>query len=90
MLIVKIMSGEDTADTDSRKTHRLFAGIADVEFNRQGEGDQPVVHMRFKREFRDDEPEVVTIAFTGNVYVMNEAGKTISAFSAAPIIYAAG
>ena len=89
-LIVKIMSAEDTADSDTRKTHRLFAGVDDVEFGRQGPDEPPVVHLRFKPEFRDAEAEVLTIALAGNVYVMNEAGKTISSFGCAPIVYAAG
>lgn len=74
-LIVKIMSGEDLADSDTRKAHTLLVDVKSVDFVRRG-GALAVV------TFNDlDEP--VEYALDGNVYVMNEAGKTVSSFGCA-------
>lgn len=39
MLIVKIMSGEDTHDTDPRKSFMLHAGVIEAHFERIGTGE---------------------------------------------------
>lgn len=83
-LLVKMMSAEDTPDTDSRKAHELFTDVIKVEFTR-GSNGEAFVHLLFK----DSEDEEI-YDVTGNVYVMNENGKTISHFGSAPLIFAEG
>lgn len=73
MLIVKIMSGEDCPDADARKAHRLITGVTSVVFAHTEKGGDMTVNYA-----GDDEEE---FTLTGNVYVMNEAGKTISSFT---------
>lgn len=77
-LIVKIMSGEDMPDDDTRKSHRLLDGIEYVEFHRRP--GAPVVRI----VPAGDGAEAFDIDIEGNVYVMNAAGKTISSFGVAP------
>ena len=92
-LIVKIMSDEDTADHDTRKSFILHAGVKSAVFERlpaydgQDSGapstpERPWLTLIFGLD--DSE------AFQprGNVYVMNENGKTIATYGIAPIIYA--
>lgn len=83
-LLVKMMSAEDTPDTDSRKAHELFTDVVKVEFQR-GDGGEAYMDLLFK-----DSEDVETFDVTGNVYVMNENGKTISSFGSAPLIFAEG
>lgn len=83
-LLVKMMSAEDTPDTDSRKSHELFTDVVKVKFNR-GAGGEGYMDLLFK-----DSEDVETYDVTGNVYVMNENGKTISHFGSAPLIFADG
>ena len=83
-LLVKLMSCEDTPDTDSRKAYELFTDVLKVEVNR-GEGGEAYMDLLFK-----DGEDVETFDVPGNVYVMNENGKTISSFGGAPLIFAEG
>jgi hypothetical protein len=83
-LMVKLMSAEDTPDTDSRKAYELFTDVLKVEFNR-GEGGEAYMDLLFR-----DSEDVETFDVPGNVYVMNENGKTISSFGGAPLIFAEG
>jgi hypothetical protein len=87
-LIVKIMCADRGNDGHPRHGHRLFANVQEVEFeepsNYHGVPRCAHVHLTFKRE-TEAAPEVTTsIALMGNVYVMNEGGKTISSFDVAP------
>ena len=84
MLIVKMMSSEDTPDTDTRKSYRLFTGVVDVDFSR-GEGGEAYMDLMFSGEDDKETYEVI-----GNVFVMNEAGKTVASFGSAPLIFADG
>jgi len=97
MLIVKIMSGEDTHDTDPRKSFMLHAGVVEAHFERRGDGTnadprthtQPWLTLRFSRQFGDRVvDDAISLEPSGNVYVMNEAGKTVASYGVAPIIYA--
>lgn len=78
-LIAKIMSDENAADEDSRKAHRLITGLTDIQFERYPDQSCSIHVMRAGE---DDYEE---IAVHGNVYVMNENGKTISSFGSAPL-----
>lgn len=92
MLIVKIMSDEDTADTDGRKGFMLHAGVIEAHFSRIGDGTdpdpkthvRPWLTLRFSREGDD----AISFEPRGNVYVMNERGTTVASYGVAPIIYA--
>lgn len=92
MLIVKIMSDEDTADTDPRKSFALHAGVATAIFERRGDGtsDDPRTFTQpwLTLIFADKALSAESFEPRGNVYVMNEGGKTISSFGVAPIVYA--
>jgi hypothetical protein len=89
-MIVKFMGPEDGPDNDSRKSCTIFAGVSHVYFERVEEADtenpkalQAVAHMTFGHP--EDPSEEFDV--WGNVYVMNDAGKTISTFSPTPLIH---
>jgi hypothetical protein len=88
MLILKIMGLENGPDEDTRKTYRLLTGVRCVEFNRIGQiasdsDAMPSFTAEASVTFDDDQCEVFPLG--GNVYVMNEAGKTISSFCPSPL-----
>lgn len=73
-MYLKIMSGENAADSDSRKSYEILDNVASAKFERiDGE---PVVHVVF------DDGDVEDYTISGNAYVMNESGRTISTFGA--------
>jgi len=74
-LIVKIMSAENLPDEDSRKSYNLLTGVTFVEFHRKGGNAYIGVTT-------ETVPEVQSYCVDANVYVMNENGKTISAYCA--------
>lgn len=76
-LIVKIMSGENLPDDDTRKSYTLHTGVASVEFHRRP--GAPVAAMCF-----GDAIVPLEFPLEGNVYVMNEAGRTVSSFGVSP------
>lgn len=88
-VIVKLMGGEDAPDSDTRHTYKLFTDVVKTEFVR--EGDEAFVWLWFREDHRVgevyasgvSEPERFTL--DGNVYIMNNDGKTISSFGPAPI-----
>lgn len=82
-VIVKIMSGEDLADEDTQKSFRLFMDVTFVEFHRRAGG--PVAFIYAKGE-----AEGAEYPLEGNVYVMNENGKTVSSFGCAPLTQGLG
>lgn len=89
-LIVKIMSAEDTADSDTRKGFLLHSGVRFANFERIGTGADEVDRQRpwLTLHFVDPTAESLSFEPRGNVYVMNEAGKTVASYGVAPIIYA--
>lgn len=91
-LIVKIMSAEDTADSDTRKGFLLHSGVRFACFERigTGENDDPRTFTRPWLTLHFLEPTAESLSFEpqGNVYVMNEAGKTVASYGVAPIVYA--
>lgn len=78
-LIVKIMTDDGLADDSPYKAHSLITGVISLKFLRSSEnnGSNPCVLMYFAP---GEEPEYADIE--GNVYVMNENGKTISSWAA--------
>lgn len=91
MLLVKIMSSEDTADSDTRKSFALHAGVKSVVFERLPAYDEPGVPSMPERPWLTllfDGADKESFEPRGNVYVMNERGQTVSSFGVAPIVYA--
>lgn len=80
-LIVKIMSAENLADDDTRKSYQLLTEVAYVSFCRNP--GAPIACVSFSGDGAED-GRLVEYALEGNVYVMNENGKTISSFGCAP------
>lgn len=79
-LIVKIMSPENAPDDDSRKGCILAADVRHVAFDRDGRGAPWIYLWRAGDNLQEPAPE--RIGFSGNVYVMNEGGRTVSTFGA--------
>lgn len=85
-LIVKIMSGEDIADDDSRKQHRLFYGVTSIHFERLADGVTPYLSLGFGPP-SDAGFDGLAFEPNGNVYVMNEAGRTVDIIGVSPLSY---
>jgi len=79
-LIVKIMCAARGNDAHPRHGHRLLANVQEVEFIEPTTARGPQLAVTQLREpgATTDHREVFSLY--GSVYVMNEAGKTISAF----------
>lgn len=92
MLIVKIMSGEDTADTDLRKSFILHADVVSAAFERRGDGtsDDPKTFTEPYLTLVFADGERLDVRPRGNVFVMNERGTTVASYGVAPIVYADG
>lgn len=74
-LILKLMSGEPMPDEDTRKSYSIRSGIVDFGFERV----DGVAYLWLYAKGCDPE----RVPLNGNVYVMNEAGKTVSSFGIA-------
>lgn len=89
MLFVKIMSAEELPDSDSTKAYRLITiGDKDlIQFGYQDDHQTDLSDYDKNTMFinRFGEPSFERYELTGNVYVMNQHGKTISTRS--PYIY---
>ena len=90
-MYLKIMSGEDAPDGDTRKTFRIMADVLSVEFSRElsaAEAKKPENRLianqgpMAKVLFRSGPGE--TFWPEGNCYLMNDAGETIASFGVAP------
>lgn len=76
-MFLKIMSGEDAPDSDSRKMFKLFDHVSTAEFSRKpGKGVVAEV------VFDDDTEESFDIP--GNAYLMNAEGITVASVGSAP------
>lgn len=73
-MLLKIMSGENAPDSDSRKTFQLLDGVLSVHFKRDKD-KAAAVKVVFDN---GDDPE--TFKLVGNCYLMNGDGKTIASF----------
>lgn len=78
-MILKLMGPEHAPDSDTRKTYRLLSGVIAVDFGRHEHCSAAYADVTFN----DSETERFTL--DGNVYVMNDTGKTISSFGVATI-----
>jgi hypothetical protein len=80
-MIVKFMSSENrVADTDSRKSFRIVSEVDDIDFGRNDRGT-PIYTMVRPPRTPGGESIIEASDVIGNVYVMNEAGKTIATFN---------
>lgn len=82
-MYVKIMSDENIPDSDRRKSYRLLSGVTAIVFNRAPEAPVPSDIPRAYITFEDDEVE--SFELHGNVYIMDDSGKTIEKFGVAPV-----
>lgn len=78
-MILKLMGPESASDSDTRKTFRLLCGVSAVDFGRSEVCSASYADVTFN----DGETERYNL--NGNAYVMNDSGKTISAFGVAVI-----
>lgn len=76
MLIVKIMADINRRDDDPRAEHTLLTDVQNVDFRRCEE--HPGFNHKIEIDFKNGDN--ITRLLAGNVYIMNEAGKTISSF----------
>jgi antitoxin component of RelBE/YafQ-DinJ toxin-antitoxin module len=83
MLTLKMMSGENIPDDDSRKTFMLLAEVLSVGFSRRP-GGICKANVSFRTPAGTSMSE--SIVLDGNCYVMNDAGKTISSFGIAQYV----
>jgi len=80
-MIVKFMSSENrVADNDNRKSFRIVADVIDIDFNRNDKGT-PIYTMVRPPALPGGDCIVEASDVIGDVYVMNEAGKTIATFN---------
>ena len=95
-MFLKIMSGENCPDGDSRKTFTLLTNVIKVKFGRRlnaAEAKKPENRLIANRgptaevlfEAVSGLPSMTeTFQVEGNCYLMNEAGDTIASFGVAP------
>lgn len=84
-MIVKFMSRESRiADTDNRKSFRIVADVQDIDFGRNDKAE-PLYTMVRPPLMPGLDCVVEQSTVLGDVYVMNEAGKTIASFNPAPL-----
>lgn len=73
-MYLKVMSGEDLSDSDSRKQFRVFAGIKWCRFDRDHPSKMPHAMVEY------DDGRNAEVDLDGNAYLLNETGKTIASF----------
>lgn len=79
MYAIKIMSGEDKADSDVGKGFKMIVVDAGdtFEFGHDPHTGLPQVTVT---GYRDGEHTCITYPVTGNAYVLSDSGKTIASF----------
>lgn len=77
-MLIKIMSGEDCPDDHPCKSFTLIENVNWYHTERDG-NDVLIMEWTIK-----DEGEVQSVAPDGNVYIMNDAGKTIAHVGVSP------
>ena len=97
-MYLKIMSGENAPDGDTRKTFRLLDDVTAVNFERiiaPKDANKPEHQLVANRGPKADvtfkaQPGVPPVTETfwpeGNCYLMNEAGDTIASFGVSPYV----
>lgn len=82
-LIVKIMCANRGNDAHPRHGHHLYSDVKEVWFNEPSEARGPQAILVFKMATEAEPVDRLVHNLYGNVYVMNEAGRTISSFEVA-------
>jgi hypothetical protein len=78
-MLIKIMSSQDLPDTANDKLFELFSDVVTFDIQRDGPTlDYPVCYIR-QRHHKEPGDHVARRLF-GNVYIMNDDGKTIETF----------
>ena len=78
-MFLKIMSGENAPDGDSRKSFRLLDNVTMVDFRRGPQGIA-LAHVAFETGPAENfEPG-------GNCYLLNDDGDTIASFGIMPYV----
>lgn len=80
-MYLKLMGSEDCPDSDTRKTFRLIQQVIDVTFERRDDGCYV--------DFTAEDGAHVTTKADGNVYVLNDQGKTVASFGPAQYVKSA-
>lgn len=90
-MFLKIMSGEASADGDSRKSFRMLDNVTAVNFERSvPEKDKDKLENRLianrgpKAEVTFGNGDVEIFWPEGNCYVLNDKGDTIESFGVSP------
>lgn len=78
-MYMKLMGPEDCPDSDTRKTFRLIQQVLDVSFERHDDG-------KCYASYRIEDGDHFTVPATGNVYVLNDQGKTVASFGPAQYV----
>src|SRR5579862_5578698 len=82
MLIVKMMVEDPKVhieDGNPRKRFRLITGVVDVRFDID-DAEQWCAYVWYSEEADPKQKLCDIFALSGNVYIMNENGRTISTF----------
>lgn len=74
-MYIKMMGAENAPDENSCKTYRLIQQVVDVQFGRNDTNRSPFADLIFEDGAR------LNVPITGNVYVLNDQGKTIGSFT---------
>jgi hypothetical protein len=82
-MLLKIMSAENAADDDSRKTFQLHDGVSTVSFEREPDGLNPGGEQRAQAHATFADNTTCVFDVPGNAYVMNDNGKTVASFGSA-------
>lgn len=78
-MFLKMMSAENVADSDSRKSFQLIDHVSSVAFIREGVDAFVNVYPD-----NDNGDESTRFPVVGNCYLMNDEGRTIAQFGAGP------
>lgn len=79
-LIVKIMCANRGNDSHPRHGHHIYADVKEVWFNEPTGARGPQASIIMQRATDATPEERIVHNLYGNVYVMNEDGKTLSSF----------
>lgn len=72
-MYLKMMGPEDLPDSDTRKSYRLVQQVVDARTERHEDGKAFI-------SYTIESGEMFTVPVSGNVYILNDQGKTVSTF----------
>ena len=83
-MYLKLMGAENAPDGDSRKSHRILANVAAVNFVRVEKDEGPEEGVFAFVTYTPDIDGIETFHLVGNAYVLNDNGDTIDHFGPMP------